>query len=96
MTDLEADQMVSVVTITCRACGRVLSQSIPRYADLGHTDPDDDEIETERPCNYPFAQSGPCPDHPRGATDGGLPLLWTVRLLQVVPGRDNRPDMGGR
>lgn len=82
---------VAVVTITCRKCGRVVKQSIPRVAEP-------DEIENEAPCSPAFADCAGCPDHPPGRPDAGPPvpltgmahsrysdppLLWTVRLLEL-------------
>lgn len=82
---------VSVVTITCRACGRVLSQSIPRYADVENEDPLDDEIPVvDQPVGPGFAACAPCPEHPLGPPDNGLrysesacPFLWNVRQLST-------------
>ena len=77
----ENGRRLSVVTITCRTCGRVLSQSIPRVSEP-------DEVDTEQPCSPAFAQWATCPDHPAGPPDQGLrystdalPLMWTVRCI---------------
>jgi hypothetical protein len=83
LTGQVAATRLAVVTITCRRCGRVLSQSIPRVADP-------EEIETEKPCSPAFARWAACPEHPAGPPDNGpryspaaCPLLWTVRLLDA-------------
>lgn len=79
---------VSVVTITCRKCGRVLSQTIPRATDDG-------EIETEQPCSPAFAQTQ-CAQHPAPPPDTNYsdllgqnmsysdpPLIWTVKIIEL-------------
>ena len=78
-----SETKVSVVTITCRVCGRVVEQSIPRYTDA-------EEVPTERPCSPAFATSAGCPEHPPGPPTHGLsytaetcPLLWTVKLIEL-------------